>query len=238
MASFFVVGATGLTGREVVREGLAAGHAVTAHVRPDSSRLDYWREVFGELGAEVDATPFEADAMADTLAKRAPDAVFALLGTTRRRGRRAARDGKVETYETVDYGLTALVLEATRRAAPRSRFVYLSSMGVGPRTKNPYLAVRHRLEASLAGGELDYAIARPSFILGERDERRRGESLGAGLVDMALAGVGVLGARRTQERYRSTDAPRLGRALLSLATDPAASRRVAASDELRSRGGA
>ncbi|NOY93972.1 MAG: NAD(P)H-binding protein [Deltaproteobacteria bacterium] len=237
MASFFVVGATGLTGREVLRIAREQGHRVVAHVRPDSPRKQYWRQVFEDLGAELDTTPFEDERFGASLRASKPDAIFGLLGTTRRRGRRAAKTGQVENYDTVDYGLTSLLLSAATRGAPDARFVYLSAMGVSAHSHNPYLRVRHQLEAELAESGMDYVVARPSFILGERDEKRRGESLGAGLVDMALSGVGAFGARRTQERYRSTDAPRLGRALVSLALSPETSRRVVLSDELRALGG-
>jgi uncharacterized protein YbjT (DUF2867 family) len=237
MATLFVVGATGLTGREVLRVAREQGHRVIAHVRADSERKRYWCEVFEGLGAEMDETRFDEEAFEASLRAHAPDAIFGLLGTTRRRGRRAAKTGKVENYTTVDYGLTSLLLSAASRGAPDARFVYLSAMGVSARSASPYLRVRHQLERELEESGMDYVIARPSFILGERDEKRRGESLGAGLVDMALSGVGTFGARRTQERYRSTDAPRLGRALVSLALAPEASRRVVLSDELRSLGG-
>jgi len=237
MARLFIVGATGLTGREVLHVGRGLGHDVVAHVRPDSPRREYWTEVFEAQGAEVDTTPFDEEVLEESLRARAPDAIFALLGTTRRRGRRAAQAGHVETYDTVDYGLTAMLLAAASRGAPGARFIYLSAMGVSPGSKNPYLRVRHQLETELEESGMDYVIARPSFILGQRDDKRPGESLGAGLVDVALSGVGAFGARRMQERYRSTDARRLGRALVSLALSPDAMRRVVLSDELRAVGG-
>ncbi len=58
-ADAFVAGATGYTGRELVRVLAESGRKVVAHVRPDSSRLDEWRERFAALGATLDTTPWE-----------------------------------------------------------------------------------------------------------------------------------------------------------------------------------
>src|SRR5215217_2597869 len=86
MLTAFVAGATGYTGREVVRALVARGVRAVAHVRPDSPRLAEWRERFGEVGADVDATPWEEPAIRAALARWRPTHVFALLGTTRERG--------------------------------------------------------------------------------------------------------------------------------------------------------
>ncbi len=165
LTTAFVVGATGYTGREVVRVLAERGMVVVAHVRPDSSRAAEWRERFSRLPAAVDQTGWDEPSMAGTLARLRPAVVFALLGTTRQRGQRARREtGAVETYETIDYGLTALLLRATIASSPKSGFVYLSAVGVGPDTRNPYLQARWKLETELRSSGVPYTIARPSFI--------------------------------------------------------------------------
>jgi nucleoside-diphosphate-sugar epimerase len=78
----FVAGATGLTGRAVVAELRARGWSAIAHVRPDSGALESWRANFDAIGAEIDTTAWEQDALTATLRERAPSVVFALLGTT------------------------------------------------------------------------------------------------------------------------------------------------------------
>src|SRR5262245_139273 len=111
MVSAFVAGATGYTGREVVRELAVRGFSVVAHVRPDSPRLGEWRARFGELGAgvKVDASPWNLDAVIAALGTHAPTHLFALLGTTRARAKAAAKNGAAAAdYEAVDYGLTAM----------------------------------------------------------------------------------------------------------------------------------
>lgn len=233
MTTAFVAGATGYTGREVVRVLRARGVETTAHVRPDSASLAAWRERFAALGARLDATPWEPAAMAETLRRLRPDLVFALLGTTRARGRVAAAHGAVDTYESVDYGLTRLLLDAAVAAGHAPRFVYLSSVGVGPGSRNPYLAVRARLEADLRASGLPFTIARPSFITGpDRDEDRPMERLGAGAVDAVASALGALGLRSV-ERWRSTTAGTLAGALVRIALDPAAAGRVVESEALR-----
>lgn len=229
----FVAGATGYVGRAVVRQLAAAGLTPVAHVRPDSPRLAEWRARFTAEGAVVDATPWDEAQLTATLAARRPPAVFALLGTTRKR---AASSG--DTYESVDYGLTALLLRAARAAAasgaPTPRFVYLSSLGADAAARNPYLAVRGRLEAELAAGPVPYVVARPSFITGpDRDESRPAERVGAAVVDALAVPLRALGARRLTDRYRSTTADELAAALIRLAADPGAAGRVVEGDGLR-----
>jgi uncharacterized protein YbjT (DUF2867 family) len=229
MSKAFVAGATGLTGREVVRALRERGVDVHAHVRPDSRELDAWRRRFGALGAEVDTTPWTDDAMRTRLTALAPTHVFALLGTTKKRGRAS---GHADTYESVDYGLSALLLRASVACGSRPRFVYLSSMGVNATTKNPYLVVRHRLETELRASGLPWFAARPSFIVGERDEDRPLEKVGSAVGDGLLAFVGLLGAKKMRESYRSQTGAELAQALVKLALDEAPDR-VVPSDELR-----
>ncbi len=234
LAGAFVAGATGYVGREVVRQlGARPGGRPVAHVRPDSPRLAEWRATFARLGAATDATPWDEGAMAETLAGLRPPAVFALLGTTRRRG---AASG--DSYASVDYGLTALLLRAARRAAERTgaapRFVYLSALGADAASRSAYLAARGRLEAELAAGGVPYVVARPAFITGpDREEWRPLERAGALAVDALARPLGLLGARRAADRYRSTTAAELAAALVRLAADPAAAGRVVEGDGLR-----
>ena len=220
----FVAGATGLTGRSVVAELRAAGVRTVAHVRPDSSRLASWRERFEGLGAEVDTTPWDEAALTERLRELSPTLVFALLGTTRRRAKQAAKAGRdpaAEGYEVVDYGLTAMLRRACEACGSRPRFVYLSAMGVSETTSNAYMAVRARIERELREGALPYVSARPSFILGDRDEARLGETVGAAVADSALSVLGVLGGAKVRDKYASMTGEVLARAMVVAALDPA-----------------
>ncbi len=234
----FVAGATGLTGRAVVRHLRERGVEVLAHVRPDSGRIAEHRASFESLGATVDTTVWEESAMRSTLTAFSPSVVFALLGTTKRRAREAKSvgdDPANETYEAVDYGLTALLRRAAEATGHAPRFVYLSCVGVDPdkNTGNAYLQARVRIERELRAGALPFTCIRPAMIHGDRDERRVGEALGAVLGDGALALVGMLGGKTLRERYRSMTGDDLARACVRLAFDPAAENRAFEPDQLR-----
>ena len=226
MTAAFVAGATGYTGREVVRLLIGRGIETIAHVRPDSGRLEEWRQRFIAIGARVDTSPWEPEALKRTIAASGPAAVFGLLGTTRARG---------ESYAKVDYGLTALLLRAASASGIRPKFIYLSSTGVRAGTTNSYLAVRWRLEHELTASGLPYVIARPSIITGpDRDELRAAEQIASRVIDGVLAVAGALGAVRLRERYRSTSNTILAGALVRLALDPNVVAATVESEDLRS----
>lgn len=229
----FVGGATGYTGRAVVEALVAQGVRTVAHVRPDSSRRAEWTERWQAQGAEVDATPWEPTGLTEALRALQPTVVLALLGTTRARARSEGKDA-IEGYETVDYGLTMMLLDAARACESRPRFVYLSAAGLSEATKNPYMRVRVRVEQALRDGDLPFTIARPSFITGsERDEPRVGERVGAMVADRLLGLAGMLGGSTLRDRYRSMTNVQLARGLVRVALDPAFENRVAEGEDLR-----
>jgi uncharacterized protein YbjT (DUF2867 family) len=208
VATAFVTGATGFVGRAVVPALRAEGARVLAHVRPDSSRLAEWRERFAAQGAEVDATPWEADAMAATLRRIAPTHVYFLIGTTRSR---AAQEGIAgDRYQAIDYGLCRILVDAAVASGARPRFVLLSSVGVSATASAAYLKAHWMSEEAVRGSGLPWLIARPSFIAGPgRDDARPAERVGAVIGDGLLAVAGLV-APRVRARYRSTTPEILG----------------------------
>lgn len=237
----FVAGATGYTGREVVRECVRRGLRTIAHVRADSSKAEHWRRVFTELGAEVDHTAWELGAMKARLDALRPSQIYALLGTTRARGKQGSGSAVADTYEAVDYGLSILLLEAAVACGSRPRFVYLSALGADGRSVNVYMDVRKRVEAALRGSGLPYVIARPAFVTGtDREESRRGERAAARVADVVLGTLRKLGAATLAEKYGSITGGGLARAMVELAHRADADDRaqvVAEAGELRALAG-
>lgn len=229
----FVAGATGYTGRAVVEQLVARHVSTVAHVRPDSPSRAQWTERWQQVGAEVDATPWEPAALAETLTRLRPTLVFALLGTTRARARSEGR-GAAAAYEAIDYGMTMMLRDAAEACGHRPRFVYLSMAALPQASRNPYVDVRIRVERALREGALPYTIARPAIITGQgRDEPRLGEAIGAKVMDGALAFAGLLGAGRLRDRYRSITNVELAAGLVRVAMDPAYENRVVEGEALR-----
>lgn len=182
-------------------------------------------------------TAWEPDAMTETLGRLQPTHVFALLGTTRKR---RAQDGG--SYETVDYGLTMLLLEAAQELPePRARFVYLSALGAGSATATGrYMRARKRCEARIRATQLDFLLIRPSLISGpDRDEPRPAERAAAKVLDAALGLAGHLGGPGIRDRYRPLSGQELGTAIVEAALDSKTpGRRVVAVAELAQLAGA
>ncbi len=220
----FVAGATGYVGQQVVRQLVARGVRTIAHVRSDSLRLQDWWQRFTELGAEPDATPWKLPMMAETLRQAAPSVVFGLLGTTRARMQALQRTGgeaDAASYETVDYGLTAMLVEASFLTGGAPRFTYLSAMGAGPGSKGAYMHWRYKAEQAVITSGLPYTIVRPAIVTGpDRDENRTGERLANSVLEATLnlgKTVGLVGPWR---KYRSIDAASLAEAMIRLALSP------------------
>ena len=229
----FVAGATGYTGREVVPLLVARGVRTIAHVRPDSSRAEDWRDRFESAGAAVDNTPWTDADITRTLSTLQPTHVFSLLGTTRARRRAAGARGVAESYESIDYGLTALLVRAAVASGSRPRFVYLSALGVREHTTNAYVVARWRAESLLRASGLPYTIARPAFVTGPgRDESRPLERIGAAAGDAAGLVLRLVGAHRLGGSLRSMTGPELAAGLVRLAFDASAENTVVGVEEL------
>jgi uncharacterized protein YbjT (DUF2867 family) len=214
----FVTGATGFVGREVVRQLCVRGTKVIAHVRPDSKQLDEWRKRFGDMGATVDATPWDPVQLGAALRTAAPHQLYICIGTTRSKAKSDAIAGDI--YEAVDYGLTKIAVDAARASETRPRIVYLSSIGADATARSGYMRARGKAEAAVRDSGLPWAIARPSFITGDRDESRMGEKAGAAVGDALLAVAGVLGGKSMRAKYRSTTPDILASALIRIAEAP------------------
>ncbi|WP_050725191.1 SDR family oxidoreductase [Vulgatibacter incomptus] len=220
MRTAFVAGATGYTGREVVRQLRQQGVRTIAHVRP-GSRASGWADAFRRWGAEVAEVAWEPEALRGAIEVARPDAVFSLIGTTRARAKREALQ-EADIYDAVDYRLHAMLVDAVSATCPGARLVYLSSMGADASSRNPYLAARGRAERKLVESGLPWTIARPSFISGpDRDRPRRMERVSAVVADRLLGVAGIFGAAGLRERYRSIDNVALASALIAAALNPA-----------------
>jgi nucleoside-diphosphate-sugar epimerase len=222
MKTAFIAGATGYTGRHVVEQLVNRGVSAVAHIRSDSGNAGRWIDRFEKMGAKIDRTPWDPAALSKTFTGLKPDMIFALLGTTRARIKDAASQGvKAESvdYMAVDYGLTSMLIRAAVDAGASPRFIYLSAVGAGEKSRSAYYIARFKAESELIASGLPYVIARPSFITGpDRDGNRPMEKFIAKIGDAALgAASSIPGLGVTTRRYRSITGSDLAKSLIDSA---------------------
>ena len=214
VSSAFIVGSSGYTGQHLVQSGPNLGCSIIAHVRPGSSKEDTMRALCAESNASLALLPFDKGAFQEGLERHAPTFVFSCLGTTKRR----ASEEAGANYESVDYGLTKLVMDVCAAMPRPPRFVYLSALGAGRATTNAYMSVRHRIETELRASGLPWTIARPAFISGsDREESRPMERFGAAAGDGVLRALGFFGAKRLEQKYASLSGAALAEGMLRAA---------------------
>jgi uncharacterized protein YbjT (DUF2867 family) len=136
----------------------------------------------------------------------AAEHIFCALGTTIRKA------GSQEAFRRVDvdYPLTAARLA---RQAGAKQFVVVSSVGADTKAGNFYLRTKGELEQEIGKLRFDaFHVFRPSLLLGQREESRRGE--GAMQAMAPLLNVLMFGGLR---RYRGIPAAAVGRAMVAAA---------------------
>ncbi len=161
-----LAGATGLVGREILRllakdDGIAEVRALLR--RPLPGHVDKSPRV-RELIADFDHLQDHPDWF------RA-DLVFSALGTT------ISKAGSQAAFRAVDFEYP-LAIARLARAAGAQHFLFVSALGADRRSLFFYNRVKGELEEAISGlGYPSVTIARPSLLLGERQEHRFGEEL-------------------------------------------------------------
>ena len=163
-----IFGATGGTGRELVRQALDQGHAVTAFAR-DPAVLNARGDLRAVAGDVLDAAAVER-------AVAGHDAVLCALGSP------ATRPGKVRSEGTLN------ILWAMESSGPR-RLICQSTIGIGdsrallpplyryvlvPLLLRATFAEHERQEAVVRSSELEWTVVRAGALTdGERTGRYR-----------------------------------------------------------------
>lgn len=207
-----IVGATGLVGGHCLR--LLLDHPAYARVvalvrRPLPARSDRLEQRVVDF---------------DRLAQAEPPAVtdvFSALGTTIKKA------GSQEAFRKVDYEYTTAAAELAVKGGAR-RLALVSSVGADPGASKDYLRVKGEVERALEALPLaSLHLFRPSFLLGERGERRVGEAVGiAATRAVKFALVGGL------RKYRAIEAETVAAAMIAAALQDLPGRHVLHFDEI------
>ena len=168
MKRILIAGATGLVGRELIRQLDARKEVeVTALVR----RTGTLRALSGRVREVV--FDYEDPASYARLGTELPcDLCLCALGTTLKKA------GSPEAFRTVDRDYPAALIGALARLQPRPAFALVSSAGAG-HPKGLYLKTKAEVEQVLVDSGLPYLIVRPSLLLGDREDFRMAERLSA-----------------------------------------------------------
>ncbi|MEX2262784.1 MAG: NAD(P)H-binding protein [Bryobacteraceae bacterium] len=132
--------------------------------------------------------------------------VFCALGTTIRKA------GSKAAFREVDFEYPRLIARQAL-AAGAKQFLLVSAVDAEPGSRNFYLRVKGELEHAIA--EMPFAslhIFRPGFLLGERRERRRGETAGIAFVKVIQPLL-----RGSFRRYHSIPAETVAAAMIGAA---------------------
>ena len=166
MRNVLLLGATGLVGRELLKLLLADD---------DIARLTVLaRRPTGANHAKLDERVIDLPAMREEHFAGV-DQIFCALGTTMRTA------GSEEQFRLVDHDLPLLAARVGL-AAGAHHYLLVSALGAKRNSRFFYNRVKGEVEAALlAVGYPSVTIARPSLLLGARDEFRLGERLAARL---------------------------------------------------------
>jgi uncharacterized protein YbjT (DUF2867 family) len=146
--------------------------------------------------------------------------LFICLGTTIKKA------GSVENMEKVDRDLTLLIAEAARENGCK-RIAVVSSIGADSTSKNYYLRIKGEMEEGVINMSFDKTvIVRPSMLLGERKEKRPGET--AGKIVMKVINPVLTGKLLKFRAIHGRDVARAMILLLDKETD----KKIFESDEL------
>lgn len=207
MRRILILGATGLVGSHIL-DLLLEDESV-------SSVTAVVRRATGRSSPRLNEARVELDALTQHPELFAVDQIFCALGTTIRKA------GSQERFRAIDleYPLAAAKLGLERGAR---HYLLVSSLGADANSRFFYNRVKGELEDRLAAlGFRSVTIARPSLLLGERPEFRRGERIGAKLGWLMPAA------------YKPIEARTVARALADAAREDAPGMRIMESREMR-----
>lgn len=200
-----LAGATGLTGEHLL-DRLLNERTVERVLAPSRRPLAAHPRLENPVGELADLLPQLGGPV---------DTAFCCLGSTIRQA------GSQEAFRAIDLDLVVAVGRRARELGAR-HYLVISALGADRSSSVFYNRVKGEMEDALRDqGWPQLTLARPSLLLGPRQEFRLGERLAAPLM------------RLIPGKYRGIEACTLARALWRLALETGEGTRVVESDELR-----
>jgi uncharacterized protein YbjT (DUF2867 family) len=133
------------------------------------------------------------------------DVVFCAVGTTLSKVK-----GDKAAYRKIDYDIPVRAAKLCKETGCE-KFILVSSVGANSKSKNFYLQLKGEVEDAVKNSEIQsISIFRPSILLGDRKEKRLGESIGkVGMQFFSFAMIGNL------EKYKPVHAREVAAAMIN-----------------------
>jgi uncharacterized protein YbjT (DUF2867 family) len=212
-----VLGGTGLTGNLLINRLLA--HDSYACIKLFSRKAS---GIKSEKIEEFVGDLFQLEHFKDDFTA---DEVFCCIGTT------SAKTKDRVVYKAIDFGIPSTAARLARENNIPT-FLVISSMGANTRSSIFYSRTKGEMEQAVLGEKIPHTyILQPSLIMGNRDERRMGESVGAAV--LKFTNVVLVGRLK---KYRAIEADCIAAAMIHLALSKPPSG-IVISDKLQELGG-
>ena len=194
MTNSIIAGSTGLIGGKVI-EVLS---------KKKQSAIALTRRSIPNLPPEITEMIIDFDAFEKNGSLPSCNNIFICLGTTIKTA------GSKENFKKVDINYCLSIAKKAKEAGAETLSL-VSSVGANSSSKNFYLKTKGELEEALQElGFLTVNIFRPSFLVGERSEKRLAEKIAiklAKILDLFLIG--------SASKYRSVKAESLAKTMVS-----------------------
>lgn len=195
-----IIGATGMIGNYLLDEILADNYFETVRV--------IVRRPFGKKHPKLEVKLVDfSDTESLKLALDGSDTVFSCIGTTQKNVK-----GNHELYRQIDFDIPVKAARLCKELGCE-KFVIVSSVGANSHSNTFYLKLKGELENTIHNiGLRSVHIMQPSMLLGERREKRTGESLLQGSMKILS---GLLGG--SYRKYRAIHGKTVAKAMLNAA---------------------
>lgn len=192
-----VVGATGLIGRSLIDQLIQSTHynRIVALVRK-------WD---GPLHPKLEIVTVDFDRLLDYEQSVPPgQTVFCCVGTTQKKVK-----GDKTAYRKVDYDIAVNTATLAIKKG-YEKYMLVSAVGANKQSSNFYLQLKGEVEEAISGfGFRHTGLFRPSFLMGERKEKRTGEAIAT-----ILSKIFSVFLRGSLSRYHAISAVEVARAMI------------------------
>lgn len=162
--SAIIIGSTGLTGSLILKELLADDRY--------NRILLFSRNSIESKNPKIEEHIVDLLCLEDVKANFTADEVYCCIGTTKK------KTPDRELYRKIDFGIPASAAKIAKENGIKT-FAVISAIGADSKSSIEYNRIKGDMEQAVLDAKIDNTyILRPSFIAGNRMEKRAGEKIG------------------------------------------------------------